>query len=80
MICSVLEVHRCSGGEAADERDLGDLPIINKIRVITKIKDGVVKKRMILDTQASSVKEATQKGNEFFCPGSSTLCTRSFSL
>ena len=36
--------------------------------MITEIKDGAVKKRMILDTQASSVKEATQRGQRVLLP------------
>ena len=46
----------------------GDEPILNKIGIITRERGGVIKKRMILDTTQSRIKEATAKGQRVFLP------------
>ena len=52
----------------AMEQDLGQPPVLNKIGIITRLKDGVAKKWMFLDTQASAVKEATERGQRVLLP------------
>jgi hypothetical protein len=37
----------------------GEAPILNKIGIISKTRSGITKKRMILDTNASNIKEAS---------------------
>ena len=61
-IRSHLELGRLKAFDSVEEpeREIGAKPVLNKIGIISRMKDGKCKKRMILDTSASSVKEATQ--------------------
>ena len=55
---SVDELRQFVGGE----------PILNKLRLITKVRNGIKKSRMILDTKESWVKHATWKSQRVILP------------
>ena len=46
----------------------GEAPILSKIGLIVKEKDGVVKKRMILDTKQSGLKHCSAKHQRVLLP------------
>ena len=53
-----------------------DEPILNKLGLIEKVRNGIMKARMILDTKQSGVKTITGQAQRVTLPASST---RSFS-
>ena len=46
----------------------GQKPILNKIGIIDKIRDGIRKRRLILDTKASRLKEHSRKNQRVILP------------
>lgn len=43
-------------------------PVLNKIGIISKLRNGTVKRRMIFDTKQSNVKHASSKGQRVILP------------